>query len=303
MHARTIEQASDMLRAVLEQGQSFRQAAAPHGISRSTAERQVKALVRLAAMQTQIRSFRDADLGSLALLRTAREEVLQAVRRFDPAATVPARQTRSLGDLTEATRGVRCRSGNSNRDVALLLLVLSTGAKPLEIARLRVSDYVREDGSPRESSRGETPPGEGTFGRTLYFVNARLCKALDIYLEERRGRGQWTSGVTAYRGLVPESMLFLTREGRPFQVTSRSAGDARPRCPVLVAIFRSIFARAGMVGMTMQAARRQLAQRLQARGATDRQIGELLGIIHQRSVRRLLRQDAPSIERLLSDVI
>lgn len=302
MQPRTIRQATEILYDVLERGLSYREAGARHGIARSTAEKQVKALVRLAGSQTPIGTLRGSDLSSLALLRGAREAVLKAVQAFDPAATAGGSAPDANEDLVAAVKSLRAQSENANRDVALLLLLFSTGAKPLEIASLRVRDYLSEDGQVRECSEIDRPDRGQLRGRQFYFMSGRLCSAVDAYLEERLRRSLGVSGQPTYRGLEPSSGLFLTKDGRPFEVKARSATDPRPCCPVLVATYRRILARAGLPGMTMQSARRQVAQRLVARGATRRQVGELLGIVHQRSVKRLLRRAAPSIEHLVRDM-
>lgn len=302
MQPRTIRQATEILHDVLERRLSYREAGARHGIARSTAEKQVKALVRLAASQTPIGTLNDAALSSLALLRAARDHVLRAVQALDPAASAHRGAPSWDGEFTEAVKSLRSQSENANRDVALLLLLFSTGAKPLEIAALRVRDYLTQDGQPRECTDiGRVQEGQ-SGRRPLYLLSQRLRSALDAYLEERFRRGLGVSGQPGYRGLAPDSGLFLTKAGRPFEVKARGDDDPRPICPVLVATYRRILVRAGMPGMTMQSARRHVAQRLLARGATRHQVGELLGIVHQRSVQRLLRRAAPSIEHLVKDM-
>ncbi|WP_295638385.1 hypothetical protein [uncultured Methylibium sp.] len=302
MQPRTIRQATEILHDVLERRLSYREAGARHGIARSTAEKQVKALVRLAASQTPIGTLNGAALSSLALLRAARDDVLRAVQAFDPAAGAHRGMPRWDGEFAEALKSLRSQSENANRDVALLLLLFSTGAKPLEIAVLRVRDYLTQDGQARDCADiGHLEDGQ-PGRRPLYFLSQRLRSALDAYLEERFRRGLGVSGQPGYRGLVADSSLFLTKDGRSFEVKARSNSDPRPICPVLVATYRRILVRAGMPGMTMQSARRHVAQRLLARGATRFQVGELLGIVHQRSVQRLLRRAAPSIEYLVKDI-
>lgn len=302
MQPRTIRQATEILYDVLDRGLSYREASARHGIARSTAEKQVKALVRLAAGQTSIGTLRGGDLSCLALLRGAREAVLNAVHAFDPAANTRGAALGADDDLAAAVKSLRSQSENANRDVALLLLLFSTGAKPLEIASLRVRDYLTEDGQARECTAFDRPDHGQLGSRQFYFMSRRLCSALDAYLEERFRRSLGVSDQRTYRGLDPNSGLFLTKDGRPFEVKARNATDPRPCCPVLVATYRRILVRAGLPGMTMQSARRHVAQRLVARGATRRQVGELLGIVHQRSVKRLLSRAAPSIEHLVRDM-
>jgi integrase len=302
MQPRTIQQATEILLDVVDRGLSYREASARHGISRSTAEKQVKALVRLAASQSRIGTLSLHDLSSLALLRGSRAAVVEAVKAFDPAAI---RRRAALGahdDLVGAIKSVRCQSENANRDVALLVMLFCTGAKPLEIAGLRVRDYLGADGRPRDCAELARTDGDGLGVRKLYFMNDRLRGALDAYLEERLRRNIGVTGRPAYRGLDPASALFLTKGGRPFAIKARGPSDPRPCCPVLVGTYRVILTRAGFAGVTTQQARRQVAQRLVERGASRRQVGELLGLVHTKSVKRLLGRPPPSMECLLKDL-
>lgn len=301
MQPRTIQQATEMLTDVLVRGLSYRAAGQRQGVGKSTAERQVKVLVRMVADQAPIQGLQASDLGSLALLRNARDRVLHAVSGFDPSRAPPAPRTFGDDDLPAAIRGVRSQSENANRDVALLLLVISTGAKPLEIAGLKVRDYLEQDGQTREHAAPGAGGEGGATKRRIYFFSQRLRDAIDAYLVERLRRGLGTTATDAFRGLDPDSCLFLTRDGRPFAVKARGPTDPRPICPVVVAICRRIFARAGLQGTTTHALRRQLAQRLAARGASKQRIGELLGISDTRSVGRLLRQAHPTALQLFSD--
>ncbi|PZP29034.1 MAG: hypothetical protein DI603_17615 [Roseateles depolymerans] len=301
MQPKTIHQATEILKDVLLRGLSFRSAGARHGIGKSTAEKQVKVLVRLAASQTPIKGLRGSDLNSLALLRNARDEVLRSVEAFDPATPTPAARLAGDDELPAVIRSVRSQSENANRDVALLLLIISTGAKPLEIARLKVVDYLDRDGTPREFAVAQAASEAGKGRRRLYFVSQRLRDAIDAYLVERLRRGLGATGGGDFRGLDPESRLFLTKDGRPFAVKARGPHDPRPICPVVVAICRRILTRAGLQGVTTHALRRQLAQRLTARGASRQRVGELLGIANTRSVGRLLRVSAPTAAQLFGD--
>lgn len=294
MQATTIRQANEIAGDVLVRGLSYRQAGARQGISRSTAERQFKALVRLAASQSSIGRLRDLDLCSLALLRSAREDVLRAVEAYDPSTAFTQGKQGSTVDLDAAARRVRIQSGNVARDVALLHLAISTGARPLQIAQLQVSDYLDQNGDSRDRSTALGFAGQQRAVSAVSFRDARLRVALDAYLEERRRRGFGVTGQAKFRGLCAASMLFLTRDGRPFNIKPRAANDPRPACPVLGALLRRILAQAGMTKTTTNTLRKHLAQRLVLSGATDVEICEALGIVHPQSVSRLLNRATPS---------
>lgn len=55
-------------------------------------------------------------------------------------------------DIATGARRVRARSPHPLEDLALYYLLLATGARPLEIARFQVSDYLAPDGVVRASS-------------------------------------------------------------------------------------------------------------------------------------------------------
>jgi integrase len=300
----TVVKATHMLAAVLEQRSTYRQAGQDFQIGHSTVERQVKSLLTIVAREQGIPGIDDPTLTSLALLRHRAADVMTAVRAFEPGANVvppPARV--DLHDLDAAIGRLRRRTQHPNRDAALLYVLFCTGAKPLEIARLQVSDYLLADGSVRAHSSLRPEAAARGHARPLYFESARACAAIDAYLDERRRRRLGTGTAERYRGLDPHSALFLTERGRGFEVRERSATDARATSPLLIATYRTIFARAGWHGVTTQAVRRQVARRLSERGADDKQVAAFLGLSHGRSVKRLLQHEPLPIENLVKDLV
>jgi integrase len=288
-----------MLSSLLEAGHTYRAVARDFSVGHSTVERQVKALLWEVARSTPIAGVPDASLASLNQLRAHAEAVMAAVRSSEPPA-----EPCKLTDLDEAgllggIRRLRRLSQNASRDVALLLVLLATGAKPLEIARLKVQDYLRADGAVRGESRLRDGTAIRGRERVVFFDSERACDAVDVYLQDRLRRRLGATGLPEFRGLDPESALFLTEGGRPFRVRSRGPEDARPTCPVLLATYSAIFRRAGWDGVNTQHVRRLFAQRLAGKGAGRAQLGELLGVRDQRSVKRLLQRP----ERPLSDLV
>ena len=143
-------------------------------------------------------------------------------------------------------------------------------------------------------------------GRPLFFTSSRACAAVDAYLVERSRRKlgiAGSSGDGAYRGLDPRSALFLTETGRRFEVTDRGPDDSRATCRLMIATLRSIFTRAGWIGVTSQSARRVVARRLADKGADGAQVGELLGLSSPRAVRRLLGTDRRPLETLARELV
>jgi integrase len=308
MKPETIAKARTMLASVLQGGLSYREAGAPFGVGRSTVERSIKGLVLEVAREHGIPELDEDGLSCLPRLRQFREPVLRAVAAYTPVH--PRRKRITLLEPDEVATGanrVRLRSENANRDVALIYVLFCTGAKPIEIARLEVRDYLNSDGSTRE--RSEMRPETAVNGRSrpLFFTSSRACAAVDAYLVERRRRKLGVtvhaSGFDAYRGLDPSSALFLTEGGYPFEIGERGPNDRRETCRLMIATLRSIFKRAGWTGVTAQSARRVVARRLADRGADGAQVGEILGLSSSRAVRRLLGSNRRPLENLARELV
>lgn len=308
MKPETIAKAKSMLVSVLQGGATYREAGAPYGLGRSTVERTIKALLLQVARERGIPELDEDALSCLPRLRQFREAVLRAVGDYTPGKARPKRTTLGPDDIAAGASRVRQRSENANRDVALIFVLFCTGAKPIEIARLEVRDYLNRDGSVRE--RSEMRPEAAVNGRTrpLFFTSSRACAAVDAYLVERTRRrlgvaGPRAAGDGAYRGLDPLSALFLTETGKSFEVTDRGPDDPRATCRLMIATLRSIFKRAGWTGVTSQSARRAVARRLADKGADGAQVGELLGLSSSRAVRRLLGHERRPLETLARELV
>lgn len=304
----TITKATMMLTSVLQDGASYRDAGAPFGMGRSSVERTIKALLLQVARERGIPTLDEDALISLTRLRQFRDPVLQAVRDYTPRDAKSRPTTLGPEEISAGACRVRRRSDNANRDVALTFVLFCTGAKPIEIARLEVRDYLNRDGNVRECSEMRAESTVNGRSRPLFFTSPRACAAIDAYLAERTRRklGVVVAGATdrgAYRGLDPHSALFLTEAGKPFEVTARGSDDPRATCRLMIATLRSIFKRAGWTGVTSQSARRVVARRLAEKGADVGQVGELLGLSSTRAVRRLLEHGRPSLETLASELV
>lgn len=303
MRASTWGRAVSMLSSLLVEGRSYREVGRAMGLGHSTVERQVKALLSQVAQVAPVTGVPDIDMAPLNRLRTHATAVMEAVHRTRPLERPQSPTGLDEIELLAGMRRLRRLSENPCRDVALLLTLLSTGAKPLEIARLRVRDYLGADGAVRRQS--ELAAGTALRGRerVVFFDSDRACDAIDAYLDERIRRGVGTSGHTTYRGLEPDGALFLTEGAEPFRVRARGRDDPRPTCPVLLATYAGIFRRAGWPGVNTQFARRQFAQRVAARGADPVQLATLLGVRCDRSVKRLLERPPRSLADLVKDLL
>lgn len=309
MKPETIAKARTMLVSVLRDGLSYREAGAPFGLRRSTVERSIKGLVLEVARERGIPELDEDGLSCLPRLRQFREPVLRAVDEYTPVQQRRKRVTMLEPDeIAMGANRMRLRSENANRDVALIYVLFCTGAKPIELARLEVRDYLNADGSIREHSEMRAETAVNGRARPLFFTSSRACAAVDAYLVERHRRklgvsAQRATNGNAYRGLDAASALFLTEDGLPFEIGERGPNDQRVTCRLMIATLRSIFKRAGWTGVTAQSARRVVARRLADKGADGAQVGEVLGLSSSRAVRRLLGSNHRPLENLARDLV
>lgn len=299
----TVAKAKEMLVQILERGASCEEAGRAFGVGRSTVDRNIKKLLALVAQSGGIADVDRHDLASLPRLRRNAPAVLAAVVSFEPDAANRIETEPTAEQVATGARRVRTISENANRDVAIMYVLFSTGAKPIELARLRVRDYLNADGTTREASLMPEVAAIGGRERPMYFCAPRLQEAVDAYLVERSRRKLGLGRKDLFRGLDPDSGLFLTEKGAPFELRRRHEGDARINCPLMVATLRATFKRAGWAGVTAQSVRRQVARRLADRGANDRQLCEVLGLTTPRAVRRLVNAKSRSMAELARDLV
>lgn len=286
-----------LLLAVLG-GMTYEAAARDHSLTRTAVERRVKALVLRLIREVGVEGLNESRamfVGKLRDHRVAIESALSrlVVVRVGPKTTKP--MVLSDDDIRHALRRVRLRTPTPERDVAMVWILLATGLRPLEVARLEVADYLNEDGSVRVQS--EVREGVALnhrrrplyFSSALYFSSQAVRDAIDAYLATRSpqgGGGRTAHGAWAmpHRGLDPKSALFLSDEDRPFLVeTIPTTSGTRSLCQEIHYVYRKIFRRIGIPGLTAQNVRYTVVDRLARRGADGTQIGELLGV---RALRR-----------------
>ena len=277
-----------LLRSVLA-GTTYESAARANGITRTAVERRVKSLVLTLVRERRVIGLRESQLVFVRKLRAHRGPIESALQDYSPALEfkrAPASPVLSEQEVQTAVRQVRVRSSTPERDVAMVLIVLATGLRPLEVARLEVSDYLRPDGSARVASKVREEVASNGRARPLHFSSSNACSALDAYLARRVVGGAALDG-SSYRGLHGRDPLFLTAGGRRFHVEVTTTADGqRCLCQEIHHAYRQIFRHIGYPGLSALRLRHTVMDRLRRRGADDGQIGELLGIRELRSAKR-----------------
>ncbi len=206
-----------------------------------------------------------------------------------------------IGEI--AGRLSRC-SSQPEGDLALFYLLLTTGAKPLELARLRVKDVIAPNGTIR--SEAFLPAGASINGvaRPVYFKSEVAVEAIMTYVRHRVAKGHGVGTAARYAGLDPTTQLLLNHDGQPYRIVESSDnGCKRYLCRGILEACRRIFRTAGIDGLCASTLRRTLARRLRDRGATLEQIGEALGISDRKSLRDLLDVRHVDLPTLFDEIV
>ncbi|WP_139248307.1 site-specific integrase [Janthinobacterium lividum] len=284
MEPRSPSFASTWLLAML-QGQTYDQIAARFRVTKSTVSKSVTDLARDLQSIVGVVGIDEDSAPTAHVIRAHGKDYLEALEHFVPLAKHAA--TTSLPIITQAhidqlvlhtARHSRCKQ----RDIALLLMLIHTGARPNEIARITIADYI--DASGQHRSPVWLPAGAATNGvRRPLLLDATVLYWLDAYLAWRVAAGWGVSDRREYRGLQGDSSLFLGRSGESFTSPSAKATAEKGLHDVLQRIFRY----ANQPGLGVLGARRSVAHRLRADGSTHDEIAFYLGT-RTGTVRRLL---------------
>jgi len=192
------------------------------------------------------------------------------------------------------------------RDVALLHVLYGTGMTATEVAQLEVADVLDERGGFRRESEVRAAISFNGRSRPVYWVNMRVCEALDTYFVERLKLGQ---GVTAWRsqwrGLMQLGPAFLTNDGRPFTLTTRKTGTGNTSrsCESLTQVIRKLHDQAGIEAAGASAASRTFGVRLHRKGYDLRHIREVLGLATLSAAKALCDGDPVDLGRIVAKVI
>ena len=304
-HHDTALQSVEMLRAIVG-GETYATVAAHFGVSRTAVERRIKSIAIQLIQVVGVNGLKEEGATFVRRLRLHRDAILLALARFEPSPPISARPARVLS-LEEVNQGALRIKGRSNwpwHDLALYYLLFVTGLRPLEIARLEVRDYLREDGSVCRESELRAEVAINGKRRPLFFSSNRLDEVLAAYFRERLEHGHGLGVPDLYRGLDPGSRLFLSPTGEEYKITPNGRpGQNRQVCRVLLEVYRKLFRYAGLKGLSAQTARLTVIARMYERGGDEDQVGIILGIGERSAVRELLPRPKPTLAQLLDELV
>lgn len=201
----------------------------------------------------------------------------------------PVVENKQLEHLLKATAAY---SRVPERDAALLMTLYGTALSTTELATITVGDYLTPTGSVRVTSAVRADVAHNGSERPLYWSNKRVAAALDKYLAWRLvNKHGATIKKNAWRGLDPDSPIFLTDAGRPYALTKRmlSSGVLSYSCNTLGAYITRLHSNAGIEGGSAQSARRTFAVKLHRQGYDLVHIAAILGHKSVSTTKRLVQ--------------
>ncbi|WP_395401025.1 hypothetical protein ACHMW6_25535 [Pseudoduganella sp. UC29_106] len=293
MNQGSLDTASTMLRALIA-GSSCEHIANCHGVTKSAVSQRIRILALELQRIVGVVGVDEEESPTAVLIRLNGDAYLEALEHFvpDAALALDLRRDRvESEDIDLCVMKIARHSRCIRRDTALLLTLFSTAAKPLEISQLEVRDYLEESGCIRTHSALRAEIAMNRISRDLLFQDQATNTAIDDYLSERIAHGIGTHGRPFYRGLRPDSKLFLSRSGRAMQLRMNGAVGQHLVCKEIHEIYRRIFAYSGLTGINTALARRTAAQTLLDNGANSEEIGRTLGL-RKLAVQKLLRHGA-----------
>lgn len=215
----------------------------------------------------------------------------------------PVVEDKQLEHMLKATAGY---SRTPERDVALLLTLYGTAMATTELAKITLFDYLEPNGAIKVNSAVRNDVAHNGEQRPLYWSNKRVVNALDKYLAWRLERGH---GLTikkgAYRGLDPDSALFLTDDGKPYSLTAKKlpSGVLSYSCNTLGAVISKLHANAGIEGGNAQAARRTWAVKQHRKGYDLVHIAKILGHKSITTTKRLVEGDPARLADIVAGAV
>ena len=298
-------QAVDMLKAVID-GATYDAVANRFGVTRTAVERRIKAVAVQLSQVVGIDGLREEGIAFVHRLREHRGAIIIALSDFEPPEPYGPRQHRLVSneEIAQAVQRIKGRSNRPWHDQSLFYMLFATGARPLEIARLSVADYLTADGNVRRTSELRAEVAITGKARPLYFTSTRLDDVLDPYIKERVAQRLGVASEGSYRGLDPSSCLFLSTEGEGFRIKPYGdQGQRRYLCRPILEAYRKLFRYAELRDVTPLSVRRTVAERLYARGADEDQVGLLLGISDRGAVREQFPRRKPTMAELVAELV
>ena len=170
------------------QGQTYDQIAARFRVTKSTVSKSVSDLARDLQLVVGVVGLDEDSAPTAHIIRAHGKDYLEALEHFVPlpkhaGTTSPPIITHTHIDqlVVHTARHSRCKQ----RDIALLLMLIHTGARPNEIARMTITDYIDASGRRRSPPWLPAHAASNCIARPLLLCDATALYWLDAYLAWR----------------------------------------------------------------------------------------------------------------------
>ena len=213
-----------------------------------------------------------------------------------------------LLELKELKRLVeRNKDQHQELNAALIVAAAIWGVKSGELSLIEVADVLTPKGALRKKWVLRKEIAFNGYARELYTEHESLVDYLNSYLSFRIEHKQHVTNIGEYRGLDPESKLFLSPEGEPFKFSRREAGKKLNLQPTgMNAYFKRLILNAGMSGITYKDFRRSLAIQMYREGARNtgviKDIMQYLGIRSYSAMRKILNSDPRALHDMIKGI-
>jgi len=172
---------------------------------------------------------------------------------------------------------------NGLRDLAIIWMSFGSALRVTEIANLLVKDLIEKDGSLKEEFRLPAAYTKNGESRMAYMLEPEHQDALKAYLDWRVEKRRRFTGNNEFRGLQPNSPLFLARResGFAFQTKVHKKSDdsvAKYKvCSSMQQLISDLVKKTGAKKGSSHSGRRTFATRLADRGVDIEYIKYFLG--------------------------
>lgn len=196
-------------------------------------------------------------------------------------------------------------STTPERDTAMLLVLYGVGLTAIELSTITIASYIDANGSTLTKSSVPVGSAHNRKERPLYWSSQRVVAALDQHLAWRLAQKHGLGKKKAYRGLDPDSPIFLKVNGRPYVLVEKilPSGASSYSCNALSSYISRLHSRAGLGGSSAQDARRTWAIKQYRRGIDVAHIAMLLGHRSLTSTRKLLEGEEVAFADIVASVI
>jgi integrase len=171
---------------------------------------------------------------------------------------------------------------NGKRNIAIVWMSFGSALRVTEIARLKVRDVVDPDGELKDEFRLPSAYTKNGESRMAYMLEPEHKKALFDYLDWRSENRRRINDSSEFRGLIPDSPLFLARGNAGFAFRKKEYQKADGTvaeysvCSSMQQLLSNLVGKA-VDGGSSHSGRRTFATRLADRGVDLDYIKYLLG--------------------------